>query len=87
MSNTPKSVASGSGLTLPTRTEAHARELRALKQAALAAKAAYFGHSVADEGSDIDTQIAFDIEEDRLQKAYRSAQNAYEAALERAMAS
>lgn len=55
--------------------------LKALKEAAVAAKAAYYDHTFDGDKSDIDAMIAFDIEEAALMRASRKAQDAYDDAL------
>ena len=54
--------------------------LRALKQAAIEAKLTYYAHEYTGS-DDIAAQIAFDLEERRLQMAFRQAEGAYERAL------
>lgn len=64
-----------------TRTEFEARGLTALKAAAIAAKAAYYDHKYSGDPNDMDAQIAFDIEEARLQREHFKAEETYKAEL------
>ena len=68
-----------------TKTEAQARELRALKGAAIEAQRAFYDHKFDGDKDDIDAMIAFDMEENRLLRASVTAKSAYDAALKVAM--